>query len=84
MYKIRPTAKFQKDLKRVKRRGFDISLLTERFISVISRERFDYTKWQQKRFANMKSDEFNQAAIAYTKENPFRRKESSEKMKIKG
>ncbi len=59
-------------------------LETERFISVISRERFDYTKWQQKRFANMKSDEFNQAAIAYTKENPFRRKESSEKMKIKG
>ncbi len=54
-------------------------LETERFISVISRERFDYTKWQQKRFANMKSDEFNQAAIAYTKENPFRRKESSEK-----
>lgn len=28
MYKIRPTSKFQKDLKRVQKRGFDISLLT--------------------------------------------------------
>ena len=26
MYNIRPTTKFQKDLKRVKKRGFDISL----------------------------------------------------------
>ena len=29
MYNIRPTTKFQKDLKRVKKRGFDISLLTD-------------------------------------------------------
>ena len=29
MYNIRPTTKFQRDLKRVKRRGFDISLLTD-------------------------------------------------------
>ena len=28
-YNIRPTTKFQKDVKRVKKRGFDISLLTE-------------------------------------------------------
>lgn len=28
-YNIRPTTKFQKDLKRVQRRGYDISLLTE-------------------------------------------------------
>ena len=28
MYKIRPTAKFQKDLKRAKRRGYDMELLT--------------------------------------------------------
>ena len=28
-YNIRPTAKFQKDLKRVQRRGYDIALLTE-------------------------------------------------------
>ena len=29
MYNIRPTTKYQKDLKRVKKRGYDISLLTE-------------------------------------------------------
>ena len=29
MYNIRRTTKFQKDLKRVKKRGYDISLLTE-------------------------------------------------------
>jgi len=28
-YTIKPTSKFQKDLKRVQRRGYDISLLTE-------------------------------------------------------
>ena len=37
---------------------------TERFISVINRERFD----------NMSSDEFNNAAVAYSKENPFCKK----------
>lgn len=29
MYKIRPSLKFQKDLKRIQKRGYDISLLTE-------------------------------------------------------
>lgn len=29
MYNIRPTSTFQKDLKRIKKRGYDISLLTE-------------------------------------------------------
>lgn len=29
MYRIRPTTKFQKDLKRVQKRGYDLSLLTE-------------------------------------------------------
>lgn len=29
MYSVRPTIKFQKDLKRVKKRGYDISLLTD-------------------------------------------------------
>lgn len=29
MYEIRPTTKFQKDLKRAKKRGFNLSLLTE-------------------------------------------------------
>ncbi len=29
MYNIRPTTKFQKDLRRVKKRGYDMALLTE-------------------------------------------------------
>ena len=44
---------------------------TEQFISAIIREKFDYTKWQQQRFDNMSSDEFQQAALTYSKENPF-------------
>lgn len=28
MYNIKPTSKFQKDLKRIQKRGFDLSLLT--------------------------------------------------------
>ena len=48
---------------------------TERFISVINRERFDYTKWQREWFDNMSSDEFNESAVAFSKENPFYKKE---------
>lgn len=29
MYEIRPTKRFQKDLKRIKKRGYDLSLLSE-------------------------------------------------------
>lgn len=29
MYSIKPTTKFQKDLKRIQRRGYDLSLLTD-------------------------------------------------------
>ena len=47
---------------------------TERFIAVINREQFDYTKWQQERFDYMSSDDFNNAAVAYSKENPFYKK----------
>ena len=40
-------------------------------ISVIMREKFDYTKWQQQRFDNMSSEEFQNAAVSYAKKNPF-------------
>ena len=48
---------------------------TEQFISTIIREKFDYTKWQQQRFDDMSSDEFQEAAVAYAQENPFSVKE---------
>ncbi len=44
---------------------------TEQFISVIIREKFDYTKWQKQRFDDMSLDELNEAAIAYEKEHPI-------------
>lgn len=44
---------------------------TERFIAVINREKFDYTKWQRRKFDGMGSDEFNEAAVAYSKQCPF-------------
>lgn len=44
---------------------------TEQFISVIMREKFDYTKWQREHFHNRSSDDFNAAAISYAKEHPF-------------
>ena len=47
---------------------------TERFIAVINREKFDYTKWQRERFDHISSDEFNEAAVAYSRENPFCKK----------
>ena len=44
---------------------------TEQFISAIMREKFDYTKWQRQRFDDMTSEAFQEAAVAYTKNNPF-------------
>lgn len=44
---------------------------TEQFISVIIREKFDYTKWQREQFDNMSAEEFHAAAVAYAKENPI-------------
>lgn len=43
----------------------------EQFISVIMRERFDYTEWQRKYFDDIGAEEFHSAAIAYAKEHPF-------------
>lgn len=47
---------------------------TERFIALINREKFDYTKWQRQRFDGMSSEEFNKAAVAYSRETPFCKK----------
>lgn len=44
---------------------------TERFVAVINREKFDYTKWQQQKFDAINSDEFHEAAIRYSQQNPF-------------
>ncbi|MCC8060163.1 MAG: hypothetical protein LIO81_04870 [Clostridiales bacterium] len=45
---------------------------TEQFISVIIREKFDYTKWQREKFDHVSAEEFQEAAVAYAKKNPFK------------
>ena len=44
---------------------------TEQFISVLIREKSDYTKWRQQYFADVSSDDFHEAAVAYGKANPL-------------
>ena len=43
----------------------------EQFISVIIRERFDYTKWQRQHFDAMAPGEFHQKAVEYAQEHPY-------------
>ena len=44
---------------------------TEIFISTLIREPFDYTKWQSDQFDNQTLDEFNSAAVKFSKTNPI-------------
>lgn len=39
----------------------------ERFISIIIREKFDYTKWQQEYFDNMSKEELNNSINEFLK-----------------
>ena len=45
---------------------------TERFISSLLRERFDYTEWRQKNLVDMDLETLNKEAVEYCKTNPFR------------
>ena len=47
---------------------------TERFISVIIREKFDYTKWRKMYFGDASVEEINEEAVAYDKTHPFKPK----------
>ena len=44
---------------------------TERFISVIIRERFDYTKWRKEYFGDASVEELNSSAAAYAQSDPI-------------
>ena len=44
----------------------------EMFISLIIREKFDYTRWQREYFDNMAPGEFNEKAVEYAKDHPFK------------
>ena len=47
---------------------------TERFISVIIREKYDYTKWRRSFFGDATVKEINSAAVNYERSNPFKPK----------
>ncbi|EOS78736.1 hypothetical protein C817_03257 [Dorea sp. 5-2] len=49
---------------------------TEQFISIIIREKSDYTKWRRQYFDAMSAEEFNDAAVAYAKSHPFQAKKN--------
>ncbi len=44
---------------------------TERFISLLIREKADYTKWRRRYFDGVSSDDFHEAAVAYEKNDPL-------------
>lgn len=44
----------------------------EQFISLVNRERFDYTEWRKRYFGSMSAEEFNNAAVQYAQEHPFK------------
>lgn len=43
----------------------------EKFISIINREKFDYTKWQSHLFEDMTLEEINKLAATFSKNNPL-------------
>lgn len=43
----------------------------EMFISIIIREKFDYTKWQRDYFDTKTPDEISREASQYEREHPF-------------
>ena len=47
---------------------------TEKFISTILSERFDYTQWRIEAFEDESVHELNENAAAYVRENPFKPK----------
>ena len=46
----------------------------EHFISVIIREKFDYTKWQREHFDKIPEEQLHENAIQYAKEHPYKGK----------
>ena len=45
---------------------------TEKFISIVIREQFDYTKWQKDYFDSKTPDEINREALDFNAVNPYK------------
>ena len=43
----------------------------EQFISIIIREKFDYTKWRRQYFDAMQPGEFHEKALEFAKAHPY-------------
>lgn len=43
----------------------------ERFIAMVIREKFDYTKWQQDYFDSMEPEEISRRAARFEESHPF-------------
>ena len=43
----------------------------EFFISIIIRERFDYTKWQRQYYDEIEPGEFHDKAVEYARNHPY-------------
>ncbi len=43
----------------------------EEFISLVIRERFDYTRWQREYFDSMKPGEFHEQVVRHSREHPY-------------
>lgn len=50
---------------------------TERFIALIQREKFDYTKWRQDLFLGMSGEELSKKAMEFQKKNQINKKRRS-------
>ena len=53
---------------------------TEKFISAIIREKFDYTEWRKNFFDDIDAKEFNEQAANYAKNNPLNLKKKQIKI----
>ncbi len=57
----------------IKLRGFEVLTKhlglvdAERFVALIQREKFDYTKWRQKLFVGMSGEEISRRAMEFQK-----------------
>lgn len=59
----------------IKIRGLEIlnqhlgTIETERFVALIQREKFDYTKWREKLFEGLNGEEISQQAMDFHNKN---------------
>ena len=57
---------------------------TELFISLIIREKFDYTKWRRQFYGDKTVSEINEEAADYSRNHPFKPQKPQVPMKRKG